>query len=343
LLQVGRDALLPLEEGWRRYLEFVARPPVQGGAGPATVKRYRSVFVKFLAFAQRQGVRFWEQVTKDVLMRYGRWLEDEDYHDKTQYTELTVLKQSVKWMVEEGLLPPAAVIKLRLAKVQGSSTYCYTPAEVRAVVAHCRAREGLGWLADVVVALATTGLRIGELAGLRWGDVDLDRGLLTLTDTTRRGRKSRRHEARTTKSHRDRTLPVHPSLREVLDRLPQRADGRMFHGPRQGLLKPDTVRNVLKRDVLPALAGQFPAGEGAAGIRAGRPHGFRHYFCSMAADAGVPEQRLMSWLGHRDSAMIRLYYHDRQHEEARRQLADIPFLGGPPASHVDEGKTGTDQ
>jgi hypothetical protein len=88
------------------------------------------------------------------------------------------------------------------------------------------------------------------------------------------------------------------------------------------------VRTVLTRDVLPALAGRFPATASSPGIAAGRLHSFRHYFCSLSADNGVPEQMLMSWLGHRDSEMIRLYYHQRD-AEARRQMGNIPFLGRP--------------
>ncbi|HEY7327792.1 MAG TPA: tyrosine-type recombinase/integrase [Gemmataceae bacterium] len=147
-----------------------------------------------------------------------------------------------------------------------------------------------------------------------------------MTDTTRKTRKSKRHEARTTKSHRDRTLPIHDDLKPILAGMPRLTDGFVFHGPLGGRLKPDTVRNILKREVLPPLAEKFPAKEDDPGIAAGRLHSFRHYFCSMSADHDVPEQLLMSWLGHRDSDMIRHYYHLHQ-DEARRQMAKIPFLG----------------
>ena len=50
----------------------------------------------------------------------------------------------------------------------------------------CRADEDLHCLADVVVALPVTGLRIGELAELRWSDIDLKKNLIQLKDTTRR-------------------------------------------------------------------------------------------------------------------------------------------------------------
>lgn len=338
LLGQDPDHLLPLEEGRRRYMDHVNRPAIQGGAAPATAKRYRPILDKFIAFAGRAGVRHWQQVTKHTLTHYGRWLVDEDYSGKTQYMELTVLKQALKWLVGEGLLPPASDIRLPLKKPHGTRTYCYTQAEVRTIVECCRADHRLGWLGVVVVALAVTGLRIGELAGLRWSDVDLDRRTLRLTDTTRSSRKSEQPDTRTTKSHRDRTLPLHDELLSVLRSLPRRPDNRVFHGPNGGKIKPDTVRNVLTRVVLPALAARFPATDGRRGIAAGRLHSFRHYFCSLSADTGVPEQMLMSWLGHRDSELIRHYYHQRD-DEARRQMSNIPFLGQPPAPTSDGGRS----
>jgi integrase len=103
------------------------------------------------------------------------------------------------------------------------------------------------------------------------------------------------------------------------------------------------VRNILVREVLPDLAERFPARDDDPGIAAGRLHSFRHYFCSMSADNDVPEQMLMAWLGHRDSEMIRHYYHLRQ-DEARKQMARIPFLGQSPADAEgppDEGNGAT--
>jgi integrase len=339
ILQTDQARLLTLEDGRERYMTFVSRPAVQGGGSAGTMKRYRAVLDKFMPFARERGIRYWQQVTKDLLARYGSWLEAEDYHDKTQYIELTVLKQVIKWMVAEDLLAPTSLIRMKLKKPAGTRTYCYSHAEVQAIVQHCRKYASLRWLADVVTALATTGLRIGELAGLRWSDVDLERGVLRLTDTTRSTRKSKRHQARTTKSHRDRTLPIHGDLKPVLAGMPRLADDFVFHGPLGGRLKPDTVRNVLKREVLPPLEEKFPARGDDPGIAAGRLHSFRHYFCSLSADHDVPERLLMSWLGHRDSDMIHHYYHLRQ-DEARRQMAKIPFLA---TQEGDRGQAGVDE
>src|SRR6185437_14022641 len=74
ILREGRDELLPIGDGAARYLEYVSRPAVVGGAGKTTHKRYRPVFDKFEPFAQERGVRYWQSVTRQVLEAYAAWL-----------------------------------------------------------------------------------------------------------------------------------------------------------------------------------------------------------------------------------------------------------------------------
>jgi integrase len=81
------------------------------------------------------------------------------------------------------------------------------------------------------------------------------------------------------------------------------------------------------------LAEQFPQADDALGFRDGRRHSFRHYFCSKCWNEGVPEQIVMAWLGHRDSAMVRHYYH--LHDgEAQRQMERLRFVGEPDAKEA---------
>jgi integrase len=69
-------------------------------------------------------------------------------------------------------------------------------------------------LAGVLLALATTGLRISELSGLRWSDIDLDGGMIRLVDETSSGRRRvmKKGSARTLKSGRGRTFPIQEEL-----------------------------------------------------------------------------------------------------------------------------------
>jgi hypothetical protein len=80
--------------------------------------------------------------------------------------------------------------------------------------------------------------------------------------------------------------------------LTRAKDGLIFHGPRGGVLKPDTVGNILVRDVLTPRSGRFPTPPGEAGFLDGRLHSCRHYFASQCAALGISEQVVMAWLGH---------------------------------------------
>ena len=314
---------LALEEGRRLYMDYVGRARVAGGVRASSKKRYRAVFDKFFAYARGKGLTTWDRVTAQTLLGYSAHLVAAGYAYRTQYLELTTLKQAVVWLVKRGHLPSDRRIELPLAKPEGTDTYCWRDDEVLAMLAHCRGLPGAEWLGEVLLALATTGLRISELAGLRWSDVDLDAGMIRLVDETSSSRRGAKVTGpRTLKSGRGRTFPIQDELMPVLRSHPRHADGSVFHGPRGGWLKPDVVRRVLIREVLGPLSARFPTPPGEVGFADGRLHSFRHFFCSLCANRGVPQRVAMHWLGHTESRMVEHYYHLHD-DEARRQMGRI--------------------
>ncbi|WP_254509344.1 tyrosine-type recombinase/integrase [Anatilimnocola floriformis] len=313
---------LTLLAGRQLYEEYLGRPRISGGVKPSTKKRYKTVFDKFLEFAQTNNVTAWNDVDKRILNRYAAHLESRDYKTKTLRNELTTLGQAIRWLVEEEHLTGYEPPKLKLKKVESERAYCYEPAEVSAMVAHCRERSDLDWMASVITGLACTGLRISELAALRWSDIDLTRGMLTLTDESGRGSAKSNRQL---KSGRSRSLPLHTDLSIDLQKLTRRGT-LVFYGPRGGKLKPDTVRNILIRDVLTPLVKHFPSTAGKKSFADGRLHSFRHYFASMCANQRTPERVAMEWLGHADSEMVRHYYHLHD-AESRQQMAKLVLLG----------------
>lgn len=318
---------ISLEDGRDLYFEYVSRPRVMGGATPATKKRYRPVFEKFLLFAHRKGVKHWNRVNGELLQAYAADLVRKGYADRTLYCELTTLKQAIGWLIKTKRLAPDCAIDMPLDKPQGTSTYCWTHEQVWAMIEYCQQRKELQWLEAVVVALASTGLRIGELTGLRWCDLQLSTvpQMIHLVDETAK-KQPRGRSRRTTKSGRDRTLPLFKLLSNQLGRISRHSDGYVFHGPKGGRLKPDTVRRVLIRDVLKPLEKRFKNNDGDAGFRDGRLHSFRHYFCTLCVDINVPMNVVMAWLGHSDSRMVRHYYHLRDAESRRHSQAMDKFF-----------------
>ena len=241
-------------------------------------------------------------------------------------------------MITEKHLPEARRVPLVLTRPTGTDTYCWRQAEVAAILARCRGAVELHWLGDVLTALACTGMRISELAALRWTDIGFEANVIKLTDETAKVGRSDGRKARQIKNRRSRSFPIHEDLRQVLDRLERHSDGRVFHGPRGGVLSPDIARRTLIKEVLKPLVQQFPTPAGETGFEDGRLHSFRHYFCSTCANTGVPEQVVMRWLGHQDSLMVRHYYHLHD-DEAQRQMQRVNFVGGSAAKGAAEGTT----
>ncbi|MDF3342104.1 site-specific integrase [Mycolicibacterium septicum] len=96
--------------------------------------------------------------------------------DSTVRQVYTVLRAALDIAVRDGLLAanPAAKVK-RPAVAPREARYLSTD-DVRRLLSHL---DGLRYRLAVLV-LATTGMRRGEVAGLRWFDVDLDKGELTV-------------------------------------------------------------------------------------------------------------------------------------------------------------------
>ena len=313
---------LVLEEGRRLYMEHQSRPRSLGGVKTSSFKRYRAVMDKFIAFCKTEvKISNWDQVDTLVLEKYASWLDKNGYAYRTQYLEIICLKQVINWVVENELILKPAKINIKVSKARGSDTYCWMPVEVQAMTALCEANVKLHWLGGVIGALASTGLRISELASLRWADIDFENQRIQIKDeSSLAGIKKTKREVRTTKSSRSRSFPIHNNLQPILERLKvlKSRDELVFHGPLGGRLKPDTIRNILKREVLSPLACRFPVAGGAKGFNDGRLHSFRHFFCSACANNRVPEAMVMSWLGHQDSEMVRYYYH--LHDDVARQF-----------------------
>ena len=71
---------------------------------------------------------------------------------------------------------------MTIRKQESERAYCYRRDEVQAMLALCRNEANLAWLTGVIVGLACTGLRISELASLRWSDIDLPANFIKLVD-----------------------------------------------------------------------------------------------------------------------------------------------------------------
>jgi integrase len=308
-INTRQSQIVKLQDGVDAYFKHLGRSKILGGVQKETVKRYKAMLDKFLPFCESNGVTSWNGVQGRLLENYAAWLDEREYAAKTQGDELTTIKQLVKYLVREKLLPPEAEIRLPIKKVAGARRHCYTQEQVRSMLELCNSNENLHWLRDVIQGLSHTGMRISELLSLRASDIDLRSGFIVLTDD--RGNSVIAVEnRRQLKNGKSRRIPILEELRPLLVRLVARyPKGKLFRGPKEGVLLANFVRERFKADVRKPLSERFSQDRDDEGFAGGCLHSFRHFFCSVAANSGVPERTVMEWLGHSSSDMVRVYFH----------------------------------
>ncbi len=137
-----------------------------------------------------------------------------------------------------------------------------------------------------------TGLRRGEALALRWADLDLTKGLLSVRRSLGRFRDGSRYVVRETalKSHHSRrTIDLAPSVVEALLALPAGDDPErdfVFRSTAGGPIDPDNVDRAFKRHLT------------AAGLPDVRFHDLRHTHASLLIAAGVHPKAIQARLEH---------------------------------------------
>ncbi len=173
---------------------------------------------------------------------------------------------------------------------------------------------GLGPLDRVLyLAAAMTGLRQGELLGLRWRDIDWAAARVRVRQNYVRGEFGRPKSKRSSRS-----LPLADRVAGELDRHFKSSgfqgdDDLVFGNPATG--QPLARRAVLKR---------FKQSLVRASVREMRFHDLRHTFGTRMAGAGVPLRTLQEWMGHRDFKTT-LIYADYQPSEREAELVERAF------------------
>ena len=132
-----------------------------------------------------------------------------------------------------------------------------------------------------------TGLRRGELLGLKWTDVDLDRGVLKIQRAISR-QNGKVVEAPLKTKNAYRTLPLSADAIDVLMQQRRKTGNSewVFPSPTGGPMSPDSVLHMLHRVLK------------RAGLPKVRFHDLRHTFATLALQNGVDIKTVSGMLGH---------------------------------------------
>jgi integrase len=269
------DALLPVRERLGgRYLQSVSKADVE------------ALVTWMLASGRRRGARAGTGLSaRSVALTLGRL---------TAALEMAVAEDKLARNPARNVKPPAHAPRQQET---------WAPAEVRAflAIADCD-RLAACW------RLALYGLRRGEVLGLRWQDVHVKAGTLTVAQARVLAGYAVRVE-RPKSANGIRTLPLDEALVTALRALRARqAAERLAAGEayeRTGYVAVDE----LGRPVHPEwYTDEFHRVSARAGVRRIRLHAARHTACSLMEKAGVPVSIISAWAGHYSGAFTMATY-----------------------------------
>ncbi len=326
-------ARLLIADGFKLHDEYLGRARAVGGVKKSTRRRCKARAKKFQMFCEAQRFQYWDQVREQILEAYAMHLEEKGLHQTTITLELKFLLKVARWLQKEGHVHREKPWQMSITRFESRSAYCYRTEEVAAMILHCRSNPELGWLADLIVGLACTGMRATEIADFKTADIDWKNNNLVLSDESSRPKQGR-VVVRELKTGRSRSIRIHPDLFVILEQHRHRS-GFVFRGPRGGKLDLPWLRKQFVDLVINPLKAKFPTPPGGKGFADGRLHSFRHYYTSACVRAGIPVFEIMAALGHRSSEMTRHYFHV-ENEAAQRKLEGVDFLGAASGRSASE-------
>jgi integrase len=182
-----------------------------------------------------------------------------------------------------------------------------TEAQIQRLVIECKNSKSRYLYPFVLLALHT-GCRSMEIRSLRWSQVDLEGGSISLI-------------GQTTKTHRSRIIPLTPAATAALDALNEKKDAAALVFPSNADPKqPRDMHIAFDRAVKRAELTDMP---GAGKLRI---HDLRHLCGSFLLMKGVDLETVRDILGHRDLSTTQKYLHV-VNEHKKKAISKINHLG----------------
>ena len=152
----------------------------------------------------------------------------------------------------------------------------------------CDALKGRNY--EIPALLALHGLRMSELRGLDWKNVDLDNGVIFIQGATVRGPDGNVDKKTNKNTQSSRYVPIMiPRLKEVLQRVPDKT-GKVSPIGATTLL--DDVKRTCRR----------------AGVTICTVHDLRRSFASICFFLGIPSKQIQEWGGWKDDKVLNKIY-----------------------------------
>ena len=269
-----------------QYLDHLQ---VERMVSPNTLDGYRRDLTALASWADANGHDLLRLGTEDirafVAAEHRRGLSP-----KSLQRRLSAVRSFYRWLLKNGRIAASPAAAIRAPKAPRKLPQVLDPDEAKVLV-EVPTDVPLGLRDRALLELFySSGLRLSELCALRWRDLDLDDGLVTVLG----------------KGNKQRSVPVGSHARNALTawRADTGAgnDAPVFPG-RHGPITPRAVQLRLRQ--LAQRQGLF---------KRVHPHLLRHSFASHVLESSGDLRGVQELLGHADIATTQIYTHlDYQH------------------------------
>lgn len=307
------------------FLENWLRDYAAGAVGPLTLKGYRMVIRRHIIPAL--GHVPLGMLSPQAIQSYFSRKLQEGLSSTSVHGHYRIVREALGHAVRWGLLARNPALMTNPPRKRRYEARIWDEEQVRLFLAEAK-RSSVHYALYLTAVL--TGMRQGELLGLRWRDLDLVTGTASVRQTfCRLGREQLFKEPKTETSRR--TISLSPTVIQELQRLrDQQDETRRLLGSAyqahdlvfcQADGKPLHAHNLVMRDFRRVIS--------KAGLPRIRFHDLRHGHASYLALAGVPPKVAQERLGHSTPAFtMRVYTHTLagQHEAAAKAV-EAKLLG----------------
>ena len=317
-LQDEQNPPLPVARAWLEYLDAPNRPD----SGESTLDQYAFQFGQFAAWMkQKHGeTATLRDVTKEIAEAYAAQLNHGRLSASTYNKHLNLLTLVFRILKHKARLTGNPWEEIQRKRIIPQSRRELTVDELKKVCL-----VATGELRALLALGLYTGLRLGDCATLRWGEVDLPRAIIRRipNKTARRNPKPVQ-------------VPVHPVLRDLLSVTPPSERGEYVLPETAALYqrRTDMVTDLVQNHLKACGITTHKPGTGGSGKRAVVEVGFhslRHTFVSLCRESNAPLSVVESIVGHSSPAMTRHYTHVGE-LAAGRAVALLPsVMGDTPA------------
>jgi len=282
---------------------------VERALSPHTLAAYARDLGKLLVWAEERGVARAAELDLGAVTGWLSELAKNGLGARSAARHLSALRGFARFLVREGLLhhdPTTLAARPRFGR---RLPRALSEAETLRLI-DTPSSETLRGLRDrAMLSLAyAAGLRVSELVGLRRGDVDLERGVVSALGKGGKRRLVPLGDVALTQLETYLTARASAPDKKTSKRRDQTV---LFLSPRGG---------ALTRQGFWKIVGRYAR---AAGIRGGaHPHQLRHSFATHLLSGGADLRSVQTMLGHANVATTEIYTHvTRDHVRAAHRRA----------------------